>query len=170
MVNVFLDYRVDEAGNIAVVINIFTDLRGADVLQFLRELQLHDFSGDLLVNLRRVCFTRASEDDVVEGMDGILLRILLVGARVVDHVGPHNDIEFFCREHLPQAAQIRRVRDVDRRVVREQMDIKLVRDGHVYDLAAHQVRLGLLRPGELIDGEKYGKAEFLDLLCDLLVG
>ena len=58
MVNVFLDYRVDEAGNIAVVINIFTDLRGADILQLLRELQLHDFSGDLLVNLRRVCLTR----------------------------------------------------------------------------------------------------------------
>ena len=131
MVNVFLDYRVDEAGNIAVVINIFTDLRGADILQLLRELQLLDFSGDLLVNLRRMCLTRAPEDDVVEGMDGILLRILLVGARVVDHVGSHNDIEFFRREHLPQAAQIRRVRDVDRRVVREQMNIKLIRDGHV---------------------------------------
>ena len=88
----------------------------------------------------------------------------------MDHVGSHNDIEFFCREHLPQAAQIRRVRDVDRRVVREQMDIKLVRDGHVYDLAAHQMRLGLLRPGKLINGKKYGKSELLDLLCDLLVG
>ena len=170
MVNVFLDYRVDEAGNIAVVINVFTDLRGADILQLLRELQLHDFSGDLLVNLRRMCLTRAPEDDVVEGMDGILLRILLVGARVVDHVGSHNDIEFFRREHLPQAAQIRRVRDVDRRVVREQMNIKLIRDGHVYDLSAHQMRLGLLRPGKLINGKKYGKSELLDLLCDLLVG
>ena len=119
MVNVFLDYRIDEAGNIAVVINIFTDLRGADILQLLRELQLHDFSGDLLVNLRRVCLTRAPEDDMVEGMDGILLRILLVGARVVDHVGSHNDIEFFRREHLLQPPQVRRIRDIYRRVVRE---------------------------------------------------
>ena len=170
MVNIFLDYRVDEAGNIAVVINIFTDLRGADVLQLLRELQLHDFSDDLLVNFRRMCLSRTAEDNMVEGMDGIFFRFLLVGACVVDNVGSHNDIEFLRREHLSQATQIRRVRDVDRRVVREQMDIKLVRDGHVYDLAAHQVRLGLFRPGELVDGEEYGESKLLDLLRDLLVG
>ena len=119
MVNIFLDYRVDEAGNIAVVINIFTDLRGADILQLLRELQLHDFPPDLLIYLRWMFFTRAAEDDVVEGMNGILLRLLFIGACVVDHVGSHNDIEFFRREHLLQPPQICRIRDIYRRVVRE---------------------------------------------------
>ena len=119
MVNIFLNDRIDEARNIAVVINIFTDLRGADILQLLRELQLHDFPPDLLIYLRRMFFTRAAEYDMVEGMDGILFRLLFIGACVVDHVGSHNDIEFFRREHLLQPPQICRIRDIYRRVVRK---------------------------------------------------
>ena len=83
---------------------------------------------------------------------------------------PDHDVEFLIREHFLQSAKVRRVRDIDRRVVREQMHIKFIRDRHVHDLAANQMRLGLLRPGKFVHREKYRKSEFTDLSGDLLVG
>ena len=91
-----------------------------------------------------MCFSGPSEYDVIEEMDRIFFRLFLIGTCIVDDVRSDHDVEFLIREHFLQSAKVRRVRDIDRRVVREQMHIKFIRDRHVHDLAANQMRLGLL--------------------------
>ena len=170
MVNVLLNNRIDQAGNITVVIDVLSNLCGADIFQLARQLQLHDFSPDLIVDLSRMCFSGPSEYDVIEEMDRIFFRLFLIGTCIVDDVRSDHDVKFLIREHFLQSAKVRRVRDIDRRVVREQMHIKFIRDRHVHDLTANQMRLGLLRPGKFVHREKYRKSEFTDLSGDLLVG
>ena len=88
----------------------------------------------------------------------------------MDHVGARHDINLLLRKDLPQPLQIRRIGDIDGDIVGEQMDIKLIGHGHIDDLPAHQMGLGLFRPGKFVNGQEYRIAQLPDPPGDLLVG
>ncbi len=170
MVDILLDHRIDEAGDIPVLINVLPDLSGADVLQALGQLQLLHLSGDAFIDLSRPGVTGPAEDQMVEAMDGIFLWLLFIGAGVMDHVRSRHDIDLLLRKDLPKPLKIRRIGDIDGDIVGKQVDIKLIGHGHIDDLPAHQMGLGLFRPGKLVDGQEHRIAQLPDPSCDLLVG
>ena len=94
MVNVLLINRIDQAGNITVVIDVLSNLCGADIFQLARQLQLHDFSPDLIVDLGRMCFSGPSEYDVIEEMDRIFFRLFLIGTLHRGRIGRHPQCKF----------------------------------------------------------------------------
>lgn len=88
----------------------------------------------------------------------------------MDHVGARHDIDLLLRKDLPQPLQIRRIGDIDGDIVREQMDVKFIGHGHIDDLPAHQMGLGLFRPGKFVNGQEHRIAQLPDPPGDLLVG
>ena len=133
-----------------------------------RQLQLHHLAGDeAVVRLRHA---GAAEDHMVKGVDGVLLRRLPVGGGVGHHVGAHHDGHLPPREGRPQAGQVLGVGDVHREVLREDVDVELIRHGDGGDAPADAVGLGLFGPGELVDGQHHLIAHVPDGLDDALVG
>lgn len=73
---------------ISLCLSIFSrDPGGADVLQALGKLQLLHLSSDALVDLSRPGVPGPAEDQMIEAMDRVFLRLLFIGAGVMDHVG-----------------------------------------------------------------------------------
>ena len=68
MVDILLDHWIDEAGDIPVLVDIFPDPGGADVLQALGKLQLLHLSSDALVDLSRPGVPGPAEDQMIEAM------------------------------------------------------------------------------------------------------
>ena len=85
----------------------------------------------LVPRTTRRSISRTRRNLRIEEMDRIFFRLFLIGTCIVDDVRSDHDVEFLIREHFLQSAKVRRVRDIDRRVVREQMHIKFIRDRHV---------------------------------------
>ena len=169
-VDELLHRGVDEVGHVAVGIHRLANAGGADLLQLGRQRQLHHVPGNAgIVGLHRVRLG-AAEDNVVEGVDGIRLGRLLVGRGVDHHVAAHHDGHAAPRERLAQLAQVLRVGDVHREVLREDVNVELVRHGHGYDAAADAVGLGALGPGKFVDGQQHLEAQVADGPDDALVG
>ena len=111
-----------------------------------------------------------AENDVVKGVDGVLRRGLAVGGRICHHVAAHHNGHLPARESPAQGGEVVRVGDVDREVLREDMDMELVRCGDGGDAAADAVGLGLLRPGELVNSQHDLIAQIPDGLDNALMG
>ena len=174
VIDIFLHRRVNQVRNISVQIDIFTDSRRTDVLQMLRKLQLHDLAADLIHHLTVVFIVRldiphASERDVVHRMNRIFDRFLLIRRGIGNDIATDHDIQLFSGKHLSQAFQIRRIGDIDRNIIREQVHMELIRHRHTHNLTADQMRLRLFRPGKFIDRQKYLIAEVANLADNLLV-
>ena len=148
VIDVFLHRRVDQIRNIAIQIDIFTDSRRTNVLQMLRKLQLHNLAADLIHHLTivfivRLDITHASERDMVHRMNRIFNRFLLIRRGIGNDIAADHDIQLFSGKHLSQAFQIRRIGDIDRNIIREQVHMELIRHRHTHDLTADQMRLRL---------------------------
>ena len=87
----------------------------------------------------------------------------------MDDIGAHHDIKLLLAKDLLEPFQISRIRNIDRRLIREQMHVKFIRNRHIYDLAPHQMRLRFLGPGEFIHSEEHGKTHLADFSGNLFV-
>ena len=126
--------------------------------------------GHIRLHLAPLHAAGAAEDDVVEVVDGAGLWLGFVGGGVSHHVGPHGKVQLPAGKDLAQAVQIVAVGKVHRDIMGEEVHVKLVGHGHTDDLAAQQGGLGLLGPGEFVNGQVHLKAQVPDLLDDALVG
>ena len=82
----------------------------------------------------------------------------------------NNKVELPAREHLLQLLQILRAAGIDGQLVGEQVHVELVRDAHVDDLPADEMRLCPLGPGEFVHGQIHFESHVSDHLRDALVG
>ena len=140
----------------------------------LRKLQLHNLAADLIHHLTVIFIVRldiahTAERDVVHRMNRIFDRFLLIRRGIGNDIAADHDKQLFSGKHLSQAFQIRRVGDIDRNIIWEQVHMELIRHRHAHDLTADQMRLRLFRPGKFIDRQKYLIAEVADLADNLLV-
>ena len=65
--------------------------------------------------------------------------------------------------------QITWIGNVDWNLIRENIDMELIRHRHIDDLAADQVRLRLFRPGKLVNSQVHFKALIANLAHDFFV-
>ena len=144
-VDEFLRHGVDQVRDVAVGVHRLTNAGRADLLQLFGQCQLHDSAVDAAV-VRRAARACAAEDDMVEAVNGIRLGRLAVGGGVRHHVAADHDGDRTPRQRLPQLPQVFRVCDVDRKILRENVDVKLVCHGHRGDLSPDAVGLGALGP------------------------
>ena len=87
---------------------------------------------------------------VVAGAAGLLPA---VGGGVGDDVASRDQVELAAFKEAGELFQLLGVGDVDGDLVREEEDALQIRHAHGGDLPPHQLRHGLLGPGELVDGE-----------------
>ncbi len=126
-------------------------------------------AAEVRVDLVALRVAGAAKDDVVQGVDGAGRRRRPVGGGVGHHVGAHRQVQLPAGKDLPQPVQVLRRGQVHRDVVGEEVHVELVRHGHADDLPPHQGGLGLLGPGELVDGQVHLQPQVPDLLDDALV-
>ena len=152
-VDVILDHRIHEVGDILVVADVVPDAGGTHILKIRGQLQVQHFALEPFRSGApvRPCPLRvAGEEDMGEGVDRILAGLRAVCRRIFHHIAAGDDIDLFPGEACPQPGQVPGIGDVDRHVRREQEYAIQVGDGHDHDLSAHPVGLGVLGPGELI--------------------
>ena len=106
---------------------------------------------------------------MVHRMNRIFNRFLLIRRGIGNDIAADHDIQLFSGKHLSQAFQIRRIGNIDRNLIREQVHMELIRHRHTHDLTADQMRLRLFRPGKFIDRQKHLIAAVADLADNLLV-
>ena len=102
MVYIFLHHRIDEIGDIPVMIDIFTYFRGADVLQLRGKLQFLHFSCDAIINLSRPGITGAAEDQMIKAVYGVFCRYFFIGAGIMDHVGAYYYVYILFGKNIPE--------------------------------------------------------------------
>ena len=89
-------------------------------------------------------------------------------------LAPGNVLDIIANDYTPEQLaelpEIVRVRDVDRDLVREEIDVEIPRDGHVDDLPADEVGLRFLGPGKFIDSQIDFKTHFADRPNNSTVG
>ena len=160
VIDVILYDRIDQTCNVPVLIDIVADLGGTDILQMRRQGQLNDLPTYLgfpflIVPVTCLLLRRAFslEHDMIHHVDGIRFRIVSIRACSFDHITADHHKQFFARKQLPQPADIRRIRDIDRLIIRENVCTDQIRARHVHDLPAVLTRLGVLGPGELVQGQ-----------------
>ena len=175
VVDIFLDHRVDQVRDVAALVDVFPDPAGGDLLQFRRKLQLDEPAGDAVQHAGIVAGVRfpvphPPDDDVVHGPYLVVMGALLVEGGVGDDVRAHHQVDLPSREHGLQPLQVLRIARIDRYLVRKQVYVVLAGNTHVDDLAADEVGLGPLGPGELIHGQIHFKSHIGDHFCDPFVG
>ena len=90
-----LGHRVHQIGDVPALIDGLPDAGGADLLQVGGQGQLRHMAGDAAVVRPRPPLDVPAEDDVVEGVDGVLPGLLAVGGGPRHHVAAHH------HGHLP---------------------------------------------------------------------
>ena len=157
VVDVVLHDWVQQVGNIPPHIDVVPDLCGADILVVLFQLQVDDLSRNRvgLTGFFIQILGISREDDVVKRMDGVFARLQPIAGSVLHHVGSHCNVDFLFREQAAQFRQILRIGNVDGNIVRENIKVLFIGDGHGKNFLPQHVRQGLLGPGEFIDGQIY---------------
>ena len=169
LIDIGLDYRIHQHGNIQIFIHIFADSGGGDRLVIGRQGQQHQLAADdvfqrLGIGIRFL----PVEDHMV-----ILCRgtgtVGLVGRGVADHITACRQIQLPAREQSLQQGQIGGDGNIDGNLIGEYIDIPQVCHGHGGDLPAAQLGQRPLAPGEFIDGQIDLEAQGPDLLHDPLM-
>ena len=88
------------------------------------QLKLNHLAGDGQA-AGQLGFPRPAEDDMVHLVDGIRGRLGPIGGGVKHHVAPHHHVNLLRWEQLRQPPQVGGVGDVDRNIVREQVNMKI---------------------------------------------
>ena len=175
LVDELLHCRVNQVGDVAVEVDVFTDTGRTDVLQMGRQGQLDHLAGDererraVMLSLVALLAADPPEHDMVHRMDRIRRRSRTIGGGVAHHVAADHNIKLLAGEHPAQAAQVSGVGDVDRHIIREQLDMQLVGNRHADNLPPDQVGLGLFGPGKLVYREVDLEPEVADRPHDPLM-
>ena len=79
VINIVLRYRIDQIGNVPVIVDVFTNSGRTDILQMNRQCQFYDPSGNILVGFGQIVlfflpYRRAfpPEHNMIEGMNRVL--------------------------------------------------------------------------------------------------
>ncbi len=154
-VDKLLGHRVDEVGHVPALIDGLPNAGGADLLQMGRQLQLHHLSANGAVVVKVPPSLVPAEDDMIECVDGILPRLRPVTGGPGHHVAARHDGHLPVRESGAECRQILRIGDVHRKILRENGYVEFIRRGQRGQPAADTVRLGLLGPGKLVNGQQH---------------
>ena len=172
-INIILCHRVNEVGNIAVIVNVFPNARRTDVLKMRRQFQFNNaalYGGiGIVVPLRAALSAFPPKQDMREGMDGVFLRFFAVRRSVLHHIAPRHHIDLFLRKQSPQLLQIGRVGNVYRNIFREKIDVFLVRNGNIQYLPPHHMRLCFFRPRKFVQRKINHKAHIANFSGNLLM-
>ena len=179
-VYIVLCHRVYQVGNIPVHVDVFSYPRRADVLVVFFKGEIYDFArygimgGSLPASSRSakalLLFLRsASENNVIEGMYGVLGRLPAVTGGILYYVASRHKEQFSALKEPFQQGQILRICNVYRNVVRENIHVFLVCNGHTEYFSSLQPGLGLLGPAELVKGQINLAAHIPDFPCDSLM-
>ncbi len=154
-VDKLLGHRVDEIGHVPALIDGLPNAGGADLLQMGGQLQLHHLSGNGAVVVNVPPSLVPAEDDMIEGVDGILPGLRPVAGGPGHHVAARHDGHLPARESGAERRQILWIGDVHRKILRENGYVEFIRRGQRGQPAADAVRLGLLGPGKLVNGQQH---------------
>ena len=109
VIDIVLRHRIDQIGNIAIPVDIFTDPGRADIFQIYRQRQLLDLSRHPCIILLKFLailvsgFQRfSSEYQMIHTVYGIFRRLRTVGGCIGDHITSDYHVEFPSRENFPQ--------------------------------------------------------------------
>lgn len=146
-IDICLDDGIDKGGNVEILVDGIADARGADILELLRQGKLRYPSAQHRRNRRqrRLLRFRATDDDMVEGGRAARLRAA-VGRSMTNNITARDQTDRAPREASTQCGQILRHGNVDRQIVRKQVGVPLIRNGHPHDLAAQQLGKRPLAP------------------------
>ena len=171
--NIVLRDRIDQVGDVSAGVNVFADSGRADILKMLREMQIDDLAADRITCLARggvpPLVRTAFEDDMIQRMNRILPRLHAVAGSVFDDIAARDKIELFAREQLFELRKVCRIGNVDRKIVRKNIDVFFIGDRHAHDLAALQARLRLFGPAEFVERQIDFAAHVADFAGDGLV-
>ena len=154
-VDKLLGHRVDEVGHVPALIDGLPNAGGADLLQMGGQLQLYHLSANGAVVVKVPPSLVPAEDDMIECVDGILPRLRPVTGGPGHHVAARHDGHLPVRESGAECRQILRIGDVHRKILRENGYVEFIRRGQRGQPAADAVRLGLLGPGKLVNGQQH---------------
>ena len=129
---------------------------------------MDDVTGDGQI-LRQRLFSGPAEDDVIHAVDGVGSGGSLIGGGIGYHITAGHQIDLAAGEQIYHPLQIGGIGNVHRNIVGEEMDVEVTGYRQIDDLAADQMRLGLLGPGELIHGQIDIKAHIPDGMDNTLV-
>ena len=114
VIDIVLGDSINQIGNISVMVDIFTDSCGADVLKVCRQFQFHN---RILNHIIRCLVPSAlsgfsAENNMRECHNRIFFRFHTIRGSVLHNVTACHHIDFFSREHFTQFFQICRISNI----------------------------------------------------------